>query len=432
MTAKTGRAQTLMAQNPVIVRTIFHVDMDAFFASIEQRDNPAWRNRPVIVGAKVGCRGVVSAASYEARAFGVHSAMPINQAFSRCPNGIFVRPRMDVYSAVSGELMELFSGFSPLIEQISIDEAFIDMTGSGRLFGPPLEAAAQLSAKVRASQGITASIGIATNKFCAKIASDMNKPNGITVCPDDPAKIREWLAPMAVDRIWGVGKKSAASLCAMGISTIGDLQRVPLERLLSRFGRHGGTLYNLSRGIDERPVVAAAPCKSISREHTFERDSADREVWRDTLFTLTEDICRRARRNGARGSTVYVTWRTPDFTRHTRQTQLPHHTNAAKLVFERACALLSTVDEPALRLLGVGITGFDAAVQTDLFAQEDSIHSWEESERAMDLLAERFGDRAVRKGREIAAGSHRRQKRRGGRNERDMPHGCSGSRTPPF
>ncbi|MBN1309261.1 MAG: DNA polymerase IV [Chitinispirillaceae bacterium] len=382
-------------------RTIFHIDMDAFFASVEQRGHPQYCRKPVIVGAQPGGRGVVSAASYEARAFGIHSAMPINEAYRRCPHGIFIRPRMEVYKKVSDTIIALFSTFSPRVEQISVDEAFLDMTGTERLFGPPLQTARRIAAMIRSEQRLTASIGIAPNKFCAKIASDINKPDGITVCPDDPEAIIAWLAPMPVGKLWGAGKKTVLTLNGMGIQTIGDMQRISLEKMTKRFGTQGAELYYLSRGIDDRPVRADASCKSISREHTFSADSYQPDEWRETLFILTQDVAARARRYRLKGSTVVITWRSPDFTRHTRRKTLRQQTNVARLIFEGACALLNEVHEPALRLLGVGITGCATPVQTDLFAEENGVLRWEASEHAMDAIAERFGRKMIKKGREI-------------------------------
>ena len=386
---------------PAGARTIFHIDMDAFFASVEQRDFPAFRGKPVIVGARPGGRGVVSAASYEARRFGIHSAMPIGEAFSRCPHGIFVLPRMQVYVQVSDSLMELFRSFTPAIEQISVDEAFLDMTGTGRLFGPSAEVAATIAARVKSLHRLTASIGIAPNKFCAKIASDINKPSGITICPMRMEDVREWLAPMPVGKIWGVGKKSVQVFGAMGIRTIGDLQAIPIETLARKFGKQGEALYRLARGIDDRPVHADGSCKSLSREHTFAADSHDVAAWRNVLFTLTQDVSRRARKYAVKGTTVFITWRKPDFSRHSRQHTFTQPTNVAKLIFEEAFALLQEIREPALRLLGVGLTGLDMPLQTDLFADDDEAHLWEASEQAMDTLADRFGKSVIRKGSEI-------------------------------
>jgi len=392
-----------MAAGP---RTIFHIDMDAFFASVEQRDFPEYRNKPVIVGSKVGTRGVVSTASYEARRFGIHSAQPISEAFRRCPHGIFVQPRMAVYEEVSTSIMHLFSTFSPLIEQISVDEAFLDMTGTEKLSGPPHHAAETIARAIQTTTGLTGSIGIAPNKFCAKIASDMNKPQGITLCPFAADDVVQWLAPMPVRRIWGVGKQTAATLNSMGIELIGDLQKLSVETLIRRFGKYGHNLYSLSRGIDSRPVSPGEGCKSISRERTFAADSSDRSVWQSTLFTLSQDISRRARKSEVKGSTIFLTYRLPDFTRHTRQKILHPPTNVARFIFEAASSLLEEVREPKLRLLGVGITGLDEPLQVDLFEEASPHHHWEKSEKAVDHLTNRFGDAIIKKGREFGKNSH--------------------------
>ncbi len=381
-------------------RTIFHIDMDAFFASIEQRDNPEYRGKPVIVGARPGFRGVVSTASYEARKYGVHSAMPVNEAYRRCPHGIFVTPRGRVYADVSRAIMSIFERFSPCVEQVSVDEAFLDMSGTERLFGSVLNAAKEISERIRVEQKLTGSIGIAPNKFLAKIASDMNKPNGITVAPFDPDQIKKWLAPMPVQKIWGVGKKSAEALARMGICTIGDLQELSIEYLEERFGKNGVSLFDLCRGIDDRPVGNEESIKSISREHTFNVDSQDRGQWQEVLFSLVQDVSKRARSYGVKGQTVFITWRRPDFSRHSRRKPLPFATNAAKLIYESAFELLEELRERSLRLLGVGITGLDEAVQTDLFAQK-SLESLEASEAAVDRIVARFGKKVIGKGREV-------------------------------
>lgn len=375
--------------------------MDAFFTSIEQRDNPQYKGKPVIVGAQPGNRGVVSAASYEARKFGVHSAMPINEAYSRCPQGIFLPPRMDAYSEVSHCIMDIFNQFSPAIEQISVDEAFIDMTGTEKLFGSPLEAARQISEKIKKEQRLTASIGVAPNKFIAKIASDMNKPNGITITPFTPDEIVQWLAPLNVQKIWGVGKKSAAVLQSFGISYIKELQALSLDYLSERFGKHGISLYNLSRGIDERPVGNEDGIKSISREHTFNTDSRNKEEWKHTLFLLAQDVAKRARDHGVKGSTIVLTWRRPDFSRHSRRKPIPVPTNISKLIYEQVLELLDQIKEPVLRLIGVGITGLDDEFQMNLFSNQNGDETWEKSEQVLDSIKARFGPDIINKGLEI-------------------------------
>lgn len=382
-------------------RVIFHIDMDAFFTSVEQRDNPEIKGKPVIVGAQPGHRGVVSAASYEARKFGVHSAMPINEAVRKCPQGVFLLPRMKVYSDVSSNIMSIFEDFSPAVEQISVDEAFLDITGTEKLFGNPEKAAHLISDRIRNEQHLTASIGIAPNKFLAKIASDLNKPNGITYCPFESDKIIEWLAPMKVGRIWGIGKKTALVFEGMGILLVRDLQNLPMKSLQSRFGKQGISLYNLCRGIDDRPVESSEKAKSISREFTFEVDSRDREQWKKALFLLAQDVSRRARKAGVKGSTIVLTYRRPDFSRHSKRKPFPFPTNIAKFIYENVIDLLDSTHEGALRLIGVGITGLCEEIQTDLFESESRSENWEASEKAVDNLVERFGKGVVRKGQEI-------------------------------
>jgi DNA polymerase-4 len=385
----------------MVKRVIFHVDMDAFYASIEQRENPSYRGKPVIVGAKPGKRGVVSTASYEARKFGIHSAMPINEAFSRCPNGIFVQPSMELYESVSQKIFDLFEKFTPGVEPISVDEAFLDMSGTEKLFGPMQTAARKISDALKEEQHLTGSIGVAPNKFLAKVASDMNKPDGITIVPFEHEKILEWLAPMSVNKIWGVGKKSAVALQTLGIYTIGDLQNVPLDQLIRHFGKAGNSLFSLCRGIDERPVEAGDAAKSISREITFDRDSSDRQQWRQVIYELAQDIAARARHSSVRGATVVLTWRLPDFSRHSRRITMVQPTSAAKVIFEQANLLMDSIHERSLRLIGVGITNLTNEVQTDLFSGSDGQERLETSEMTADTIRSRFGIESLRKGREI-------------------------------
>lgn len=383
-------------------KIIFHIDMDAFFASIEQRDNPEFKGKPVIVGALPGNRGVVSAASYEARKYGIHSAMPINQAYSRCPQGIYLRPRMLVYAKVSKELMAILRSFSPQIEQISIDEAFIDMSGTQKLWGALQKAAKTLAKHIQNKLQLTASIGIAPNKFLAKLASDMNKPNGITEVPFDPDEIVQWLAPLEVSKIWGVGIKSQQALKAWGIRSISELQKIPIKELKSRYGKQGISLYNLCRGIDLRDIEEHEKAKSISREHTFNKDSIDTEEWYRTILSLSRDVSKRARKSNQKGKTIVLTYRTPDFKRFTRRLTLEQPTNLSKYIYENACILLEKeiLRIKGLRLIGVGITNFDKAIQTDLFENGTKTKAWNASEEAMDIISEHFGKDAIFRARE--------------------------------
>ncbi len=375
--------------------------MDAFFTSVEQRDNTELKNRPVVVGAKPGGRGVVSAASYEARKFGIHSAMPISEAFRRCPQAAFLPPRMSVYSQVSKQIMDIILTFTPVIEQISIDEAFIDMSGTERLFGPPFNAAGEIKKLIKQKLQLTSSVGIAPNKFLAKIASDMDKPNGITVTPFEKEEIVRWLAPLPAGKIWGVGVKTQAALQRLGVYTVGDLQERSLDYLKGKFGKQGASLYFLSRGVDERSVETPDTLKSISREHTFRTDSSDRDDWRRVLLHLSEDVARRARRYGLKGSTVYLSYRLPDFSRHSKRMPLPCPCDVTKIIYEHSIKLLSLLQIRSLRLIGVGICDFSRDHQLDLFNSQEEIQTLESAERAVDTLLERFGSGSVTRGSEI-------------------------------
>ncbi|HEX3019634.1 MAG TPA: DNA polymerase IV [Chitinispirillaceae bacterium] len=383
-------------------RIIFHVDMDAFFASIEQRENLQYRGKPLIVGAKPGNRGVVSTASYEARKFGIHSAMPINEAYSRCPQAIFITPRMEVYEKVSEAIMEIFEQFSPQVERVSVDEAFIDMTGTEKLFGQPLLAAGLISGRIRQQQGLTASIGIAPNKFVAKIATEINKPNGITCAPFDDDELIQWLSPLPVRRMWGVGRRSEEIFNRCSVSTIGDMQKLSLDYLYDRFGKQGVSFYYLCRGIDHRPVINENSVKSISREHTFNVDSFDKQEWKKVLHALAQDVARQARYHGVKASTIFLTYRRPDFSRHTRRQSIAEPTSLARTIYEISTEILDSLDERCFRLIGVGITGLNQQFQTDLFHSLQATETLEASEMAVDKINARFGAGVIKKGLEIA------------------------------
>lgn len=385
-------------------KVIFHLDMDAFFASIEQRDNPSYRGKPVIVGAKPGGRGVVSAASYEARKFGVHSALPISIAFQRCPQGIYVTPSMNKYITVSKQLMSILNSFTPLIEPLSVDEAFMDMSGTQKLFGPPRKAAELLRMKIKEELQLTGSCGIAPNKFLAKLASDINKPDGITEVPFDKEEIIKWLAPMKVSRIWGVGKKTEEQLSSAGIFIIEDLQKLSLSQLENMFKDKGSkALYNLSRGIDFRDVHPPEEVKSVSREHTFKSDSTNINEWKSTLLFLSREVAQRTRKKNLKGKTVTLTYRTPDFKRYSRQAGLTESTDLAKVIYEKAITLLEKEIRhlSGLRLIGVGISGFNEEIQQTLFPENEDIKQWEASEKAMDDISKRFGNNTIFRGGEL-------------------------------
>jgi DNA polymerase-4 len=311
---------------------------------------------------------------------------------------------MGLYEKVSKQIFDLFGRFTPLVEPISVDEAFLDMTGTEKLFGPMDQASKLISDALKQEQNLTGSIGVAPNKFLAKVASDCNKPDGITIVPFDRDGILEWMAPLGVNRIWGVGKKSAVVLQTLGIYTIGDLQRVSLDELIRYFGKSGNALFSLCRGIDDRPVAIGDGAKSISREITFEKDSSDRQQWRQVVYELAQDIAQRARHSNVKGATVVLTWRLPDFSRHSKRMTMAQPTNVAKVIVEQALALMESVHERALRLIGVGITGLTNEEQLDLFAGNDGQERLEVSEMTADTIRSRYGIESLRKGREIKAG----------------------------
>jgi len=398
-TAETASKVQIM---PVNSRIILHIDMDAFFTSIEQRDNPQYLGKPVIVGAQPGHRGVVAAASYEARKFGVHSAMPISEAFKKCPAGVFLRPRMEAYVTESHQIMDILSSFSPTIEQVSVDEAFLDITGTEKLFGLPCKTAQKISKTIKEQRKLTASIGIAPNKFLAKVASDMNKPDGITQVPFSQDEITKWLGPKPAGKIWGVGKKTEEILHGININTIGDLQKLNKEFLMNRLGAYGETLHDLAFGIDNRPVETREDSKSISREHTFEKNTGDRDLINKILLVLSQDVARQARKAQIKGKTVVLIYRGISFTKHTRRITLPEATNIANDIYSMVLKLIRNFPEKTeFRLIGVGISGFDETVQLDLFKTDSPNKSWEKSEKAIDNLAQKYGKDVVVRAREL-------------------------------
>ncbi|HET9614331.1 MAG TPA: DNA polymerase IV, partial [Candidatus Limnocylindrales bacterium] len=293
-------------------RTILHVDLDAFFAAVEQRDRPELRGKPVIVGGGgPGDRGVVSTASYEARAFGVHSAMPLRTAGRLCPHGVFLPVDGTKYQAVSREVMAVLRRFTPLVEPISIDEAFLDVTASRRLFGDGERIGREIKAEVGAAVGLTISVGVAATKLVAKIASDLRKPDGLVVVP--PGTEAAFLAPLEIGRLWGVGEKSAAVLREYGVRTIGDLAALPDDLLVRRFGKHGASLGARARGVDADPVGDRDAAKSVGHEHTFDVDTSDRDVIERTLLAMSEGVAGRLRDSAVRATTITVKIRDSTF-----------------------------------------------------------------------------------------------------------------------
>jgi DNA polymerase-4 len=376
---------------------ILHVDMDAFYASVEERQRPELAGRPVIVGGDPDRRGVVSAANYLARQFGVHSAMPSATARRNCPQAVFLSPRIDYYAQVSQQIREIFQRYTPLVEPLALDEAFLDVTGSADLFGPPAEIGQRIKQEIRKELRLVASVGVAPNKFLAKIASDLDKPDGFVVV--EPAHVQEFLDPLPVGRLWGVGRVSNRMFERMGVRTIGHLRRLPIELLHERFGRAGEHLWRLAHGIDNRRVVPDHQAKSVSHETTFDVDVDDPEVLRSWLLELTEQVARRMRRHGLRGRTVQLKVRFADFRTITRSQTLPQPTNVTDELWRAAAEVLASrlpAGHPPVRLLGMGVSGLDRSGHTQRMLFDDAEHERQSQlDATTDAIRDRYGRSAI-------------------------------------
>ena len=337
------------------IKSIIHLDMDAFYPAVEVLDNPGLKGKPVIVGGSRE-RGVVSSASYEARKFGVHSAQPIATAIRLCANGIFLPVRMHRYKEVSAQIFEIFDRFTPLVEPLSIDEAFLDVTGSTRLFGQPVDIARKIKETVRDETGLTVSAGLAPSKFVAKIASDMEKPDGLTIVTPD--KVREFLDPLSISKMWGVGKKTQEALHQLKVRTFRDLRQAPLALLEKRFGTYGPRMHQLAMGIDNRDVVRHHDAKSVGHEETFSADILDTELAKKELLSLADKVARRLRRHGLTGKTITLKVKYSDFTLITRSETLPAATDDGQDIYSTACSLLkkTQVGKRPVRLLGISLS----------------------------------------------------------------------------
>jgi DNA polymerase-4 len=379
--------------------------MDAFYASVEERDQPELAGKPLIVGGTPAGRGVVAAANYVVRQFGVHSAMPTSTALKLCPGAIVLPPRLDHYAKVSAEIREIFGRYTPLVEPLSLDEAFLDVTGSESLFGPAVEMARTIRREIQQELRLVASVGVAPNKFLAKIASDLDKPDGLVVV--DPDRVQEFLDPLSVARIWGVGRVTGETFRRLGVRTISDLQHVPVETLRQHFGSSGEHFWNLARGIDDRPVIPDREAKSISHETTFAQDINDSDVLRSWLLELTEQVAYRLRRHALRGKVVQIKVRFSDFQTITRSKTLPEPTNSTQVLWEISAALLNTrLSERHLpvRLLGMGVSGIHHSqfIQRSLF---DDVQKEEQLDAVGDDIKNRFGEGALRRGSNLPRGS---------------------------
>jgi len=375
-------------------RTIIHVDMDAFYASIEQRDRPELRGRPVVVGAHPTGRGVVSAASYEARVFGVHSAMPIRRAARLCPHAAFLPVDMDKYARESARIMTILAEFTPLLEPVSIDEAFLDVTASRALMGDGRNIARLIKSTIHQTVGLTASVGVAANKFVAKVASDLRKPDGLVVVP--PGEEAAFLAPLPVARLWGVGRVTATALEAVGVKTIGQLVATPVENLQARFGGHAAGLHDLGLGRDERPVEPFAPPKSMGAEETFDTDHRDVALLEATLRGQSERVARELRAEGFSARSVTLKLRFADFTTLTR-TRTGEPTQDGLRIYRDARELLGRLPlRQPVRLIGLSVSQLGAARTGQLSLLEPDAVRRERLARAVDRLVARFGEGSVR------------------------------------
>jgi len=387
------------------VRTILHADLDAFYASVEVLDDPSLRGKPVIVGGDPNARGVVSAASYEARAFGVHSAMPLRTAHRLCPTGVFLPGRFDRYRELSRQVMRIFASYTPLVEPISLDEAFMDVTASRAVFGDGETIARSLKDRVLDEAGLVVSVGVATNKLCAKVASDLRKPDALVVVP--PGGEAAFLAPLPVTRLWGVGAKTRQTLADYGVATIGQLAALPEGTLRRRFGIHGAELRLRALGVDPSRVSSGQAPKSIGHELTFNHDVTDPARLEATLLDLAESVATRLRNHHMAAGAVQLKLRYEGFDTITRQAPLGHQVRDSEPLYEMAVSLLrkALAGDRAVRLIGLTAINLSSAQQLTLFDAPDRTDRIAQS---IDAVRERFGEKAITRARLIGHRDHRR------------------------
>ncbi len=377
---------------------ILHIDMDAFYAAIEQRDRPELRGKPVVVGGGSG-RGVVSAASYEARRYGIHSAMPGRRAAQLCPDAVFVRGRLDHYAEVGRMVREIFHRYTPLVQPLSLDEAFLDVTGSRRLFGDAATIGRAIKTAIKVELHLTASVGVAPLKFVAKIASDLNKPDGFVEVGED--KVIDFLDPLPVARLWGVGRVGQQRLQRLGMHTFRDIRVCDAEQLRQQFGSWGEHLWRLANAIDARKVVPDHTAKQISHERTFADDLTDREMLRAVVSHLCEQVTCRLRRSGRRAKTVSLKYRREDFRTFTHALTLKRPTDSTNEVLQTAFGLLDEMrsrQPRPVRLIGVSacsLTEPDAPRQLSLFDLSDNEASQQQLDKTVDQLTARLGKGAI-------------------------------------
>ncbi|MFH1790729.1 MAG: DNA polymerase IV [Candidatus Omnitrophota bacterium] len=381
-----------------MARYIVHIDMDAFFAAVEERDNPALKGKPIVVGAdpKGGRgRGVVSTCSYEARKYGIHSAMPISTAYRKCPGAVFLPVDIDKYSAVSNRIYGILIDFTPDIEPVGIDEAFLDITGTYRFFGSPGDTCLAIKRRIAAETRLTASVGLAPTKMAAKIASDLKKPDGFVEVTEET--LLEFLRPLDISRIWGLGKKTEPAFRAAGINTIGDLADRGTEEMARLFGRNGLYFRDLARGIDGRAVETEYEEKSVSNEHTFGTDTADDELVSSTLMGLCEKVSNRLRDAGKEGKTVTLKIRLGGFETFTRAKTIPVPTNHADQLYKEIKGLYGRFDRKGknIRLVGVKISGLSLTARNKSLFKDSRERKAETLHRVMDSIRLKFGEEYI-------------------------------------
>lgn len=386
-----------------MIQHILHLDMDAFFAAVEVMDHPTWEGKPLVVGSPPDKRGVVATASYEARKYGIHSAMPSRTAYKLCPHAIFAPVRMKRYMDVSDKIMHVIQSFTPMIEQVSVDEAFMDVSGVLRKWKLPEVLARELKSRIKKDIGLTASVGVATNKFLAKLASDFHKPDGLTVIPVEPEKIKAFLAPLPVSRIWGVGKVTEQVLHQAGFKRIEDVQLVSVQTLTSIVGPAlADHISKLAHGIDDRAIVTESETKSISAEHTFDEDEKEIGVVRQQLVGLVEQVGRRLRRSECAASTIFIKIRFEDFQTMSRQETVVRPICSDRRLLDIAVSLFDRqkLAQP-VRLIGFGVSGLtpqdEYQPQLELFidpAKEQETRDGK-LDRVVDVIKEKLGSRSI-------------------------------------
>ncbi len=371
---------------------IIHIDMDAFFASVEQNDNPELIGKPVAVCGKKSVRAVVSTASYEARKFGVHSAMPVRTALKKCPNLILIEGRFTRYAEISKKIYDILLKYTPIVERASIDEAYLDVTGSHLLFGATLDIAKSIRDEIKKNLSLSCSIGIAPNKLLAKIASDLKKPGGITIVKYN--EIEKFLHNLRVEKLPGIGPKTSDILHSKGIYYISDLKKIKLPVLKKVFGKYGERLYYMARGIDDSNVLTQSDDKSISNEITLEYDTTDLNEIKKIMLQLSDKVAERIRKKGIRAKTVQIKIKYFDFKSITRQISFNEYIDDSKKIFEGGIALLNRINIRPIRLVGIGVSNFEKAGDKQLLLFGNKVST---AEKAIDKINERYGKSIIKK-----------------------------------